>query len=202
MSGGLAQHKRAADIGLVSFHRAAIVDQHDGTLADDLRLARSMRQRRVFSHLYAGIARKSEGLVGGADQFAELAGGHAVAQGLPGRLIGLYGHAGGQAQQRHLGGTLDHAASGCDHRGAGDDRRRSRLRQAVGEDKRRGLLDADLARQKPGFFQAGGRQIIRAFILLPGVDVRARYRSGGDLFPRAILFESPGRQRMHRRARE
>src|ERR1035438_7068712 len=44
-----AVHKRAADIGLISFHRATIVDQHDGTLADDLRLTRAMRPRGGFS---------------------------------------------------------------------------------------------------------------------------------------------------------
>src|ERR1022692_3725915 len=187
---GLPQHKRAADIGLVSFHRATIVDQHDGTLADDLRLARAMRQRGVFSDLHAGKTWKSERLVGGPDQLAELAGGDPVAHGFPGGLIGFDGHAGSQAKQSHLSRALYHSAPGCNRRGAGHGSRRSGFRDAIGEDKRRSLLDSDLAGKEAGFFQTEGRPGIRAFVILPGVDVRARYRSGGDLFPRAILFEA------------
>ena len=187
---GFSQHKSAADIGLVSLHRATIVDQHDGTLADDLRLARAMRQRSIFSDLHAGKTRKSEGPVGGRDQLAERMGGHAVAHGFPGGLVSLYGHAGRQAKQGHLSRALNHAAPGCNRRGAGHGSRRSGFRDAVGEDKRGGLLDADFAGEEAGFLQTEGRQGIRALIFLPGVDVRVRYGSGGDLFPRAILFEA------------
>ena len=133
---------------------------------------------------------KSERLVGGPDQIAKLARGHAVAHGFPGGLVGLQGHAGGQAHQRHLGRTLDHAAPGGNRRGAGHGGRRSRFRDAIREDERRGLFDADPARDEAGFLQTGGRQRIRAFVFLPGVDVRVRHRPGGDLLPRALLFEA------------
>src|ERR1039458_3070266 len=44
--------------------------------------------------------------------------------------------------------------------------------------------------RRPASFRPKAARAYGAFVFLPGVDVRARYRSGGDLFPRAILFEA------------
>ena len=41
----LAQDEGAADVGLVALHVAAVIDQDDGTFADDLRLDGAVRER-------------------------------------------------------------------------------------------------------------------------------------------------------------
>jgi hypothetical protein len=45
---GFADHERTRDVGLIAFHRATVVDEHDGARANGLRLHGTVRAGRVF----------------------------------------------------------------------------------------------------------------------------------------------------------
>src|SRR5205807_3913335 len=87
LAGGLAEHNRAANIGLVSFHVTTSVDEQNGSFTNHLRLGGAVWQSRTFSHLHSGAALETELRMSSLHQGGKVVLGHALAQRAVCRLV-------------------------------------------------------------------------------------------------------------------
>ena len=109
--GGLAENRGARDIGLVPFHRAAIVHQHHVALAQLLRRYAAVRERRVLAENRHGVSLHAQRAVGRCDIGAQLALRHTLMQGGEHRLITRDRDIAGALHQGQFRGRLDHPAA-------------------------------------------------------------------------------------------
>jgi hypothetical protein len=145
----LAEGEAAADVGLVAFDGAAVVDEDQAAFLEHLRLDRAVRERGIAVDLATGVAGKADPLVGRADPLADLAVGDAGLDRLPRRFVDRERDVVGQLHQLQLGGAFDGAAAGGDRRGADGFKAGIGFADAVGEDEGDALFHAELAAVMP-----------------------------------------------------
>src|ERR1700733_1756083 len=190
----IAEDKGARDVGLVAFDETAIVDKDDLSLANDLRIERSMRKRRIFPHLATGLTHTTATSVSHIDELRELASSHAGLRRLVRRRVNRQRNVVSKLHQSQLRGSLDAAAAKGDGYSANGGERRACVGDAIGENKLRTLLHTDLPRRDAGIFESFGEQPVRIFVFVPGVNAssRSRWKSsrlGLHALAHATLFE-------------
>jgi len=179
--GGFAEDEGARHVGLVTFDGAAVVDEDDLALADDLRLEGAVGQGRVLGDLAAGVAGEADAVVGGGDELAELAVGHAGLCGFVDGFVDVEGDVVGEAHEGQLGGSFDAAAAEGDGGSADSGEGGAGVGDAVGEGELGALLDADLSGGDACFLQCFGDESVGVLVFVPGVDLgvgRLRKRCG------------------------
>src|SRR5579863_6728168 len=88
--GRLAKGKASANIRLVPFDRAAVIDEYQAAISNHLRLDGAVGKGGIFVHLATGVSGKTGERVGLTYPLADLGVGDAGAGGedrLPGRLV-------------------------------------------------------------------------------------------------------------------
>ncbi len=186
----LAEDEGARDVGLVTIDRAAAVDHHDRSLANDLRFGRAMRQRRELPRLHAGVAAKADTAVRGTDQVRCLRLRHPWLKRAIDRFIDFQRCRGRELHELQLVRVLDHPASGGDRRSADDSRMAGSRGDAVRPNELRGFFDADRSAADSAVGKATREQRVGTLVLLPRVHAGvAAERTAPNLLARAILFE-------------
>ena len=150
-----------------------------------------MRKRRVLADLNACVAGESDAAICLRDQIRDCVLRHTGLKRFVDRLVDRERRVIREPHQRKLVRILDHAAAGDDGCAADDLQLWRSLCDAVGPDELRRFLDAEDARAGAAIPQAGRDESVRAFVLVPGADVRAAAAEWAerDLFACAILFE-------------
>ncbi len=170
--GCFAEDEGAGDVGLVAFDGAAIVDENDLILADDLRLERAVGEGRELTYLAGDYPLDAGAAVCSVDEAGELARGHAGLGGLEGGLVYGEGDVIGELHEGELGGGLYGAAAHGDRDGADCSKSGAGVGDAIREDELGTFFYADLAGGEASFFESLGEKSVGAFVFIPGVDLR------------------------------
>ncbi len=170
--GGGAVDEGAGDVGLVTLDEAAVVDEDDLVLADDLRGGRAVGLGGVGADLTGGFAANAAAGVGGVDEIGEVAVGLAGSAGLVDGFVDGEGDVVGELHEGELGGGFD-AAAACDDGDAGGDLARcDGFGNAVGEDELHALVEGEWERGGSGGTEGVGEQCVGVSVFVPGVDAR------------------------------
>ncbi len=127
----------------------------------------------------------------GGHQAGEIVLRHPLAQRAVRRFVRLERDRRRKAHQFQFVCILHHPAAGGDRRGAHRGDAGGRLADAIAEDEVDAFLDPQPPRRDAAVAQPLRDALVRALVLLPGSNVGgAGERTEGDLFARAVLFES------------
>lgn len=169
--GRLAKDEGARDVGLVAFDGAAVVEEDDLSLLNDLRLKGAMGERGVLAYLAGGEAGEACAQIAGGDELGDLAVGHAGFERLPSGFVDVEGVVVGEAHEGELGGRFNGAAASGDGGSADGSEVRAGVSDAVGEGELRTLFDSDAARDDAGVFEGFCEEGVGTVVLVPGVDL-------------------------------
>lgn len=169
--GGFTEDEGARHVGLIALDGAAIVDEDDLVLADDLRLEGAVGQGGVFADLAACVAGEAAAKIGGADELAELTVCHAWLGGFVDGLVDLESDVVGEAHERELCWGFNATATKGDWGSADGGEAGTGVSDAIGEGELGALFDANLPGRDAGLLECFGQECIGIFVFVPGVDL-------------------------------